>query len=104
MRIPESAVLVAVTYTRDDYGVMRETETESPVYGYYDSVTAAELFEAGRNGLNPQFRFVMTELDYNGQTVLIRNGERFSVYRTYHTNNGTVELYCERKGGINGSS
>lgn len=103
MRIPDKAELVSVTHTRDDYGVMRKTETLVPVYGYYDSIIASEIFDAGRNGLNPQFRFVMTELDYNDQSELIRNGERFSIYRTYRPNNGTIELYCERKGGTNGT-
>lgn len=102
MRIPETATLVGATYSTDTYGVRRRTETTTAVYGYYDSVTANELFEGGRNGLNPEFRFVMTDLDYDGQTVLIRDSERYSVYRTYRPNNGTVELYCERKGGTNG--
>jgi hypothetical protein len=103
MRIPETAVLVSATYALDDHGVRRKTEQQKPVYGYYDSVTASEMFEGGRNGLNPSFRFRMTELDYEGQTVLIRGEERYSVYRTYRPNNGTVELYCERKGGTNGN-
>lgn len=102
MRIPEKVMLVAATYNRDEYGVMKKTEAETAVYGYTDSLSASEIFEGGRNGLKPQFRFVMTELDYHGQTVLIRNDERYSVYRTYRPNNGTVELYCERKGGVNG--
>lgn len=99
MRIPETAVLVSATYALDANGVRRKTEQQKPVYGYYDSVTASEMFEGGRNGLNPSFRFSMTELDYEGQNVLIRGEERYSVYRTYRPNNGTVELYCERKGG-----
>lgn len=102
MRIPERLELVASTYTRNEYGVSEKTEAIMPVYGYCDSVSASEFFEAGRNGLNPQFRIVMTELDYHGQAELIRNGERFAIYRTYRPNNGTVELYCERKGGTNG--
>ena len=104
MRIPDTAVLVSAVYAPDEYGVRRPIETEKTVYGYYDSVTATELFEGGRNGLNPSFRFVMTELDYSGQAILIRNGERYAVYRTYRPNNGTVELYCERKGGTNGNT
>jgi len=104
MRIPESADLVTVTYTKDRYGVDQKVETPVKVYGYYDSVSASEVFDGGRNGLNPQFRFVMTDLDYSGQTVLIRGSERYAVYRTFRPNNGTIELYCERKGGTNGSS
>lgn len=102
MRIPETAKLVSVTYTKDAFGVSRESETEVEVYGYFDSVSASEVFEGGRNGLNPQFRFVMTDLDYSGQTILVRGADRFAVYRTYRPNNGTIELYCERKGGTNG--
>ena len=100
MRIPETATLVAETYLVDEYGVERSSETEKTVYGYYDSVTASEVFEGGRNGLNPSFRFCMTELDYDGQTILVRDGEKYSIYRTYKPNNGTIELYCERKGGV----
>lgn len=102
MRIPETATLVARTYAPDSHAVRQPTETTKTVYGYYDSVTANELFEGGRSGLNPEFRFVMTDLDYDGETILIRGTERFAVYRSYRPNNGTVELYCERKGGING--
>ena len=102
MRTPETAELITVNYDKDIYGVSSKTEVAKKVYGYYDSVSASEVFDGGRNGLNPQFRFVMTELDYNGQTILVRNSERFAVYRTYRPNNGTVELYCERQGGTNG--
>lgn len=102
MRIPETAVLIAVTYTKDEYGVDQKTEVRTEVYGYYDSLTATEVFEGGRAGLNPQFRFVMSELDYSGQTILARDSDRYSIYRTYRPNNGTIELYAERKGGTNG--
>lgn len=104
MRVPETAALITATYVKDEYGVDRKTEVSVDVYGYYDSVTGTEVFEGGRNGLNPQFRFVMSDLDYSGQTVLVRDGLRYSIYRTYRPNNGTIELYCERKGGTNGTT
>ncbi len=102
MRIPEAAKLITVTYTKDKYGVSQRTETAKAVYGYFDSVSASEVFDGGRNGLNPEFRFTMTDLDYDGQTILVRGAERCAVYRTFRPNNGTIELYCERKGGTNG--
>ena len=102
MRIPESVELVTVIWSKDENGISQKTETKKTVYGYVDSVSANEFFEGGRNGLNPEFRFVMTELDYNDQTILIRNGQKYGIYRTYRPNNGTVELYAERKGGTNG--
>lgn len=102
MRIPEAVSLVSVTWTEDSYGVQQKTETTTDVYGYVDSVTASEVFEGGRNGLNPELRFTMTDLDYDDQTVLVRDSVRYAIYRTYRPNNGTIELYCERKGGTNG--
>ena len=102
MRIPEAIELITVTRTKDQNGIDQKTEKSKTVYGYVDSVSAAEFFEGGRNGLNPEIRVTMTVLDYSGQTILERGGERFGVYRTYRPNNGTVELYAERKGGTNG--
>ena len=102
MRIPEAIELITVTRTKDQNGIDQKTEKSKTVYGYVDSVSAAEFFEGGRNGLNPEIRVTMTVLDYSGQTILERDGERFGVYRTYRPNNGTVELYAERKGGTNG--
>lgn len=101
MRIPESAELITVTYRDDEYGVPEKIEEEREVYGHYDSLTATEVFDGGRNGLNPELRFTMLELDYRDETILVRGDKRYGVYRTYRPGNGKVELYCERKGGTN---
>ena len=101
MRIPESAELITVTYKDDEYGVPRKVVTGRKVYGHYDSLTATEIFDGGRSGLNPELRFTMLELDYKDETILVRGDKRYGVYRTYRPGNGKVELYCERKGGTN---
>lgn len=101
MRIVDSAELITVTYKDDDYGVPKKVEAGRIVYGFYDSLTSTEIFEGGRNGLNPELRFTVKEIDYKDETVLIRGDKRYAVYRTYRPGNGTIELYCERKGGTN---
>ncbi len=101
MRIPESAELITVTYVDDEYGVPQKVETGRKVYGCYDSLTASEIFEGGRNGLNPELRFTLIDIDYRGETILARGDNRYGVYRTYRPGNGKIELYCERKGGTN---
>lgn len=93
--------LISVTTSRDEYGVMRKSETSTQVYCSVNSVTQTEFFEGGRNGLNPEYRFTMFKPDYNGQTIVDYNGNRYSVYRTYYGRNDTIELYVERKGGTN---
>lgn len=95
--------LVAQTYTQDEYGVQKATESEKQVFCKIESVTRAEFFDGGRNGLNPEMRFDVFAADYSGETVVVWRENRYAVYRVY--NGGDyAELYTERKGGTNGSS
>lgn len=66
-----------------------------------ESVTRAEFFEAGRNGLNPEYVFTLFFGDYCGERVVVFNGNRYSVYRVYQAKNDIVELYVQREGGTN---
>ena len=50
----------------------------------------------------PEYKFTMFAGDYNRETELIYDGEPYAIYRSYHGQNDTVELYAERKGGTNG--
>ena len=96
--------LIAVTTSRDDYGVMRKTETKRDVFCDVSSVTQSEFFEGGRNGLNPEYRFTMFRFDYADESIVEYKGNRYSVYRTYFGRNDTIELYVERRGGTNGTN
>ena len=97
-------MLLSTTKTQNEYGVWVESPTSRMVFCQVDSVTRAEFFEGGRNGLNPEFRMTMFFGDYNGEKLLSYNGQTYSIYRTYQGKNDTIELYVERKGGTNGSS
>lgn len=96
--------LLTTTKEQDDYGVWVETITSKDVFAQVDSVTRAEFFEGGRNGLNPEYRMTMFSGDYDGQKMLIYNGNTYSIYRTYLNRTDTIELYVERKGGSNGKT
>lgn len=98
----EVITLLATTKTQNEYGVWIETPTRRDVFCQVDSVTRAEFFEGGRNGLNPEFRMTMFAGDYNGERLLIYKDKSYSVYRTYQGRNDTLELYVERTGGTNG--
>ena len=95
--------LISTEKTQDDYGIWKNTETPHDVFVQVDSITRAEFYEAGRNGLNPEFRFRMFAGDYNGEAICAFNGLRYSIYRTYKTRNDLIELYVEREGGTNGA-
>lgn len=94
--------LYADTITYDEYGVARKSRTERQVFCKVDSVTRAEFFDAGRQGLNPEYRITMFYGDYSGETVLGYKGRFYSVYRTYQAKTDIIELYVERQGGTNG--
>ena len=94
--------LISTTKTQDNTGVWRKTETRREVLcRQVDSVSSAEFFDGGRNGLNPSLRFILFFADYQGESIVEYMGNRYSVYRTYQNKTDDLELYVERKGGTN---
>ena len=95
--------LLSATVTRDAYGVEKEIVTPRQVFCRVNSVTRAEFFDAGRNGLNPAYVFTVFFGDYDEETVCEYNGKSYGIYRTYRVpGTDDMELYAERKGGTNG--
>jgi len=97
----EVITLVKNTKAQDEYGVWRDTPSSRDVFAQVDSVTRAEFFDGGRNGLNPEYRFSLFFGDYGGEQTVIYNGLPYAVYRTYQARKDVLELYVERKGGTN---
>ena len=96
-------VLLAATKEKNEYGVIEETYKERTVYCQVDSITRAEFFGAGRNGLNPEYRFTIFSGDYCGEAACRFHGNTYAIYRTYLIpGSDTIELYVERRGGTNG--
>ena len=98
----DTIILLAATKEQNEFGVWEETTTPREVFCQTDSVTRAEFFDAGRSGLNPEYRFTLFAGDYNGERDVIYQGKPYAVYRTYHGRTDEIELYVERKGGTNG--
>jgi hypothetical protein len=96
--------LISQKSIQDENGVWRKIETARTVFCSVNSVTRNEFFEGGRNGLNPEYQVTMFAYDYNGETIVKYEGQRYGVYRTYHGRDDTIELYVERKGGTNGNA
>ena len=94
--------LISVKRTQDTYGVWREELKYKQVFCSVQSITQTEFFEAGRNGLNPSYKFTLFFADYEDEPMVEYKGQTYSVYRTYLRKSDTLELYVERKGGTNG--
>ena len=93
--------LISEKRYKNEYGVFQTCASSRDVFCQVNSVSRAEFFEAGRNGLNPEYEFTMFADDYNGEKVVEYKGETYAVYRTYHARTDTIELYVERRGGTN---
>lgn len=91
--------LISEDFAPNSMGVLEPTETRRKVYAQHQSVTADEWFDGGRNGLNPDMRFLMFRPEYRGEQIIEFRGQRYAVYRTYETRNDIIELYVERKQG-----
>lgn len=102
MNIQDVVTLRAVEIQTDDYGVPVQTITEKDVYARVESVSASEFFDAGQNGLKPEFRFIVSAWEYGDEEELSYNGRVYSIYRVYRRTLDLVELYTERKVGRNG--
>lgn len=92
--------LVSETKTQDSIGQFVSAETNRQVFCDVRSISRAEWFDAGRNGFQPSYLFIMFAPDYEGEKIVEFNGKRYGVYRTYLGSNEQIELYCEEKGGV----
>ena len=90
--------LVAQTISSDQYGNEVATEVETTVFCEVDSITQTEFYQAADTELNPEYRFTIFFGDYSGQPIVIYNGVRYAIYRTYRADDN-LELYVERKIG-----
>lgn len=99
-----SDVLTLITQNRaqDDFGRWIATTSNRDVFVQVDSITQAEFYDAGRNGLNPEYRFRVFNGDYEGEELCQFHGQQYAIYRTYLRRDDTLELYVERTGGSNG--
>lgn len=99
MNYPTPVLLVSESWEPDEFGVSQPTESTKKVYADVQSVTRNEFFNAGRNGLNPEYVITVFFGDYSGEKIASINGVRYTVYRTYMRRNNLIELYLERREG-----
>lgn len=98
----DTLILYQTTYEMNEYGQDIPTNKEKKILCDRKSISRNEFFNAGRNGLNPQYMFKIFKGEYNGESICKYNGLTYSIYRTYETDDDYIELYVERKGGTNG--
>ena len=91
--------LVALTITKDTYGIETSTESQRTIFAEVESISQSEFFAARDAQLQPEFRFRVFFGDYKGEEILEYQNKRYAIYRTYRSGD-YMELYAERKVGV----
>lgn len=91
--------LLKTTYTQDAIGEWIEESTKNTVFAYVSSVSMTEFYQAGLQGMKPEYRFMIWQTEYNGEETLEYNDAVYTIYRTYLRDDGRVELYVTLKKG-----
>ena len=91
--------LLKTTYTQDDLGEWIEASEEVNVFAYVSSVTMSEFYQAGLQGMKPEYRFLIWQTEYSGEELLKYDDNIYSIYRTYLRDDGRIELYVTLKKG-----
>lgn len=76
-------------------------ETRTDIWGTVSSVSRAEWYNAGREGMNPEIVFTTPLVNYCWEPEAEFHGVRYAIYRTYFVQDtDEIELYLERKAGV----
>ena len=97
-------VIELITETASAHGVHESvTETARQVYCTVQSVSRSEFYTAANAGMQPEwvFKLAVAE-DYHDERVARYRGQKLRVIRTYWTDDGGIEITCERS-DVNGT-
>lgn len=76
--------LVQAVKSTDDYGDPLLTESARTVFATPASIGQKEFYQAQAVGLQPERKFLLQDyLDYSGEPIVIHEGTRYRVLRTY---------------------
>lgn len=93
--------LITPVYEKDELNQNIKTgEKIDSVWVEEISITRSEFYNAGNSGHKVQLAFKTVVSNYNGQSECRFCKKTYSIYRTYNSDDETIELYLEEKVGI----
>lgn len=104
MEYSEIIYLISQVKKTDDIGnYLPISESKKKCYAKKQSVKTGEYYSAMEVGLTPNCEFVLKRLNYDGESELEWNNERYQILRTVDPKNKfDIVLICSKKIGING--
>jgi SPP1 family predicted phage head-tail adaptor len=93
--------LINLTYFENDMGDSIGTEERSNILCDIASVTRSEYYAAASRGMKPEIVFIVNQYDYNKQSMVEFEGNKYRVIRYYQPKKSkgmddfeTIELVC----------
>lgn len=91
-------ILLNQTIEEDELGNQDAVENRKPILCKVDSVGRSEFYSAASSDLRPEIVFTIHKYEYENESKVEFEGQRYSVIRTYTTGFEEIELTCERFG------
>ena len=93
-------ILTSTDHVQDELGIFHDVNKRREILANVDSVSRTEWSDAGKLGHNAEWRFTIFAGDYEGERSCEFRGIAYGIYRTYQASLDRVELYAERKAGV----
>lgn len=103
MEYSEIIYLISEVLGEDEIGnTITSSTTSNKCYAKKQSVRTNEFYNASMVGLTPSCEFVIKRLNYNGESELEWNNDRYEIIRTIDPKNKfDIVLVCSKKIGVN---
>lgn len=103
MEYSEIIYLISEVLVEDEIGnTITSSSTSNKCYAKKQSVRTNEFYNASMVGLTPSCEFVIKRLNYNGESELEWNNDRYEIIRTIDPKNKfDIVLVCSKKIGVN---
>ena len=100
MTLYRKLTLISLTANgKDSIGQPLEKSSEREILAEVTSVNSTEYFSGRQGGLSPALRFRVDRFGYQGEKICKYNGIRYSIYKTYESDNNYIDLYAEEENG-----
>ena len=103
MEYSEIIYLISEVLEEDEIGnTITSSSTSNKCYAKKQSVRTNEFYNASMVGLTPSCEFIIKRLNYNGESELEWNDDRYEIIRTIDPKNKfDIVLVCSKKIGVN---
>lgn len=92
--------LISKTYTKDNLKQQIEVDEERQIFCSVIGTSRQEFFNSGENGMKQLKTIVVDSDEYDGETALLFNNIKYTIYRHFMRDDGFTELYCEVRKGV----